>query len=495
MPRPTRTPARTQARTAKTSPARALPASVLLALGLVLSLGPPATGATPPGLFVVDGRTPVHAVAMARHAEPPDVIPGSAMLRRVAGVLAELTSRDLAQLRRSVNTRTRVPEDVRVREHLATLHLFAHGGSSRVELARVEHGWIMARSPETGAAVRLDEHVVAPMLSDWGRPIPDPPPDQGEPGEPVAHPGPHTPSPIRLDEATATARFGRGGRSPFADPMTRDLSRERFTIRRPLGHRADRPVGLLVWISPENEAEIPETIFEAADTMGLICITPADAGDDRSPLDRFQLALDAVATASASWWINSEQVYIAGLSGGARVASTLLTSFPDVFRGAVCVAGLDSHHRVGIGDGRFWPKSHERPAGGLGRLLTERRVAVITGPREINFNEIRGRSRMLQREGLPVRVFDFPDQLHDMPTPERVGEAVRWVDSPRAEAFEASAEEARGLLDRYLARRGEAGPEDEADTRLLERVTVVGPWTEPAWHAARLLGYETGGGP
>lgn len=475
-----------------------LPLPIAAFAGLVFlaasSIAAPATTR----VFDPAGRPPTHAIAMARHTSPPDRVPDSPMLRQIAGVVAELNGRDLAQLRRSVNTQTRVPGDVRVREHIATLHLSAADASTRVELARVEHGWLMARSLETGVAVRLEESAAAAILSTWPRPRPAPPSDPlatPEPGEIVTLAGPHTPSPIRLDQATVSSRFGRRNPPPLTAPLTRDLAHETFRFRRPVGHRPDRPAGLLVWISPENEADLPDAIFEAADKAGLICITPTGIGDDRPSLDRFQLVLDAVAIASASWWVDPDRVFIAGFSGGARAASTLLACFPDVFTGAVCAAGLDSHHRVSVGDGRSWPKAHDIPTGELGRMLRHRRVAVITGPRDQDFNEIRGRVRLLQRDGLPFRVFDFADQTHAMPKPDRLLTTLEWVDQPRADAFEASARQARSLLDRYRTRRGDAGPEDEADARLLERVTVVGPWTEPAWHAARLLGYETGEAP
>jgi hypothetical protein len=67
--------------------------------------------------------------------------------------------------------------------------------------------------------------------------------------------------------------------------------------------------------------------------------------------------------------------------------------------------------------------------------------------------------------------------------------ALEWVDRPVQSAREELSERGANLLERYRAEHGEAPPPDERARRLLERVTIVAPWTEPAWRAAGLLGY------
>lgn len=445
--------------------------------------------ATPGRIFDINGRPPQHAVVMAPGAEPPARIPDSPMLRQLTGVFDELTPRDVAALRRAIAPETRVPADAAVRERLAVLHLSTRTASTRVEIDRVEHGWILARALDEPFAVRLEESLVRPFLDRWPAPRPAADKQELEPGVEGELAKPYTPSPFRLDERTVCDRFNRGGRSPFADPLARDLCNERFVARRPAAHDPNRPAGLLVWISPTMDADLPDALFPAADKFDLVCISPGRAGNDRIAVDRFQLALDAVATASARWWIDPDQVYVAGMSGGGRIASMLWACFPDIFRGGVGVVGMNSSDLVGIGDGRYWPKTHERPDGPLGRLLATQRFAAITGPRDFNFKEIGGRTRVMLRQGLAVRVFDFADQQHDMTSADHFTQAIEWTHQPWLDAFESSTVDAQRLLDSYTTRYGEAAPPDDRAVKLLERVTIVGPWTGPAWHAAALLGY------
>ncbi len=463
---------------------------------LLVSLTVAAAG--PSRLFDVQNRPARRAVVMTPGEAPPAIIPDSAMLRRLAGVIDVLSKDDIAAFRRSINTNTRIPPEPDITRWLAVLHLYPvarprHARTtppvvSQVEIDRVEHGWYLARSLETGEAVRLESGVIEPILSRWTLP-PAPPADDLAPGETAELPGPYTPSPIRLDEKTVSDRFSRGGRPIFPEPMSRRLADERFVARRPVGHNPARPAGLLVWISPTDGPGLPEEILPAADELGLIVISPANAGNDRLAVDRIQLALDAVATASARWWIDPGRVDIAGMSGGGRIASMLWSCFPDVFTGGVGVVGMNSQHLVGIGDGRYWPKAFTRPSGPLGRSITGHRFAAVTGPRDFNFNEIRARARLLRRAGLDVRVFDFEDQTHAMPTPEHFKQALTWVHRRHLDDFAKQTKEADRLMNVYTAKFGDAPPKNNRARRMLERITEVGSWTEPAWHAAELLGY------
>lgn len=451
----------------------------------------------PTRIFEIEGRTAHHAIAMAPWGVPPDRIFDAPMLRQIQGVVAVLNSRELAQLRRSIQPQTRPPEDLRVHTPIAVLHLSAGDASTRVLLGRVDHGWILARSLDQPVAARLDESVLAPMLASWNPPRPNPTLAEEllEAAVIAQLDPPFIPSPIRLDRVTVSTRLARGGGGPDAVPLSRDLSREGFSVRLPTGFRPDRSTGVFVWCGAGQNNEIPPELAEAADALALIIIAPSNLAPDRALVDRLQLALDAVSTVSSRWWIDPARVYSGGLADGARLASILWSCFPDVFAGGVGVAGLNSHHDVDLADGRRWAKSHDRPAGQLGRSIAGTRFAVITGPRDPAFAEIRARVDQLRRDQLDARVFDFADQAAERIVPARVRLALEWADEPRREARDKAAREAETLLDAYKARYAEGPPRDARAEKLLERITIAGPYTEPAWTAAEWLAVQPSTGP
>lgn len=476
-----------------------MPRYLLLAYLLLCTVG----GAVFGSPFSINGTLPRRAVATAPWASLPDGnVPDSPMLRTLTGVAGALTARDLRDLDRAVARQTRVPPDAAIAEPLWTIHLSGPDDVIEVRIGRVDEGWLLAEGAEGRA--RLEERVVARLSSDWAPLRPDPSVvaaatvsvRAGDPDDAESTPrGVLTPRPvasgIRLDAVTLATRFARGGPVPFRDPLTRSIDRESFTLSVPGDAPGNRPMGLLVWINPTESGEPPSELNEAADALSLAIITPEHAGNDRPVVDRLQVALDAVQTASGSVWIDPDRVYIAGMSGGGRLSSMLWAGAPDVFTGAVGVVGLNSHHQVPTGKGTVWPASHRLPAGDLSRALRPHPIAAISGPRDFNFTECRLRINQLRREGFAARLFDVPRLGHVMPDAAIMTDALTWIDRPVHEARAEAAARAQRVLDRIDPDVLE-NPEamlNERDRRALERVTLLAPWTDPAWRAATRLGY------
>lgn len=311
------------------------------------------------------------------------------------------------------------------------------------------------------------------------------------PAETVTLAQPYRAAPVVFDETTIRHRLNGGRRSELPETQ-RYLPEERLLMRLPRDCSPRRPAGLIVWINPTNDGAPPDILHAAADQLGCVLVGIADAGNRRLSTDRYQLALDAVATVRSRVHVDPSRVYAAGFSGGARVASTLVACFPEVFTGAIPVGALSAPRPVPLGDGRFVVNGYREPDGATWRLFRQRRVAPISGPLDFNHRETVHAVQMLERERAHIRLFEYEDMAHTLPTPERLAEALRWIDAPASRAREEAAQEAAKLLDGYLAR---FGPEplalEDADQRridLLTRVTVVAPWSDAAWRACALLG-------
>jgi hypothetical protein len=314
------------------------------------------------------------------------------------------------------------------------------------------------------------------------------------PSEPLAETvqllQPYRASHIILDEATIRERLS-GGRETALPPTNLYLRDEAFHLRLPTGYDPSAPAGLVVWVSASDDGRPPQVLEPAADELGFILIGADDSGNPRLATDRYQLALDAVATVSGRYHIDPARVYVTGISGGGRIASTLVGCFPDVFTGAVPVVGVSYCEHVPLGDGRFIPAAYRRPAAPFWRLLRERRIAPVSGELDFNHREIVNAVRLMQRDGLAVRLFEYDDMAHTLPTAERFAEAARWVDEPARLDREKSRREADTALASYEAKFGGTPPESAAQRRILEQITVTGPWSPAAWRACELLGVTT----
>jgi len=120
-----------------------------------------------------------------------------------------------------------------------------------------------------------------------------------------------------------------------------DLSQERFLTYVPAPPASGR-YGLVVFVPPWPGAMLPKAWTPVLERAGLIFVTAARSGNDATTLGRREpLAVLAAVNMLQRYPIDPARVYIAGLSGGSRVALRLAIAYPDLFRGAILNSGSD----------------------------------------------------------------------------------------------------------------------------------------------------------
>lgn len=121
-----------------------------------------------------------------------------------------------------------------------------------------------------------------------------------------------------------------------------DLSQEKFVVYVPTDTPPKNGYGLLVFVPPWPQAELPYGWAPPLARHGVIYVSTANAGNDADVMDRrAPLALLAYENIRGRYPLDGTRVYIGGMSGGARVALHIALAYPDVFRGALLDAGGD----------------------------------------------------------------------------------------------------------------------------------------------------------
>ena len=129
------------------------------------------------------------------------------------------------------------------------------------------------------------------------------------------------------------------GRTLAEQPL--DLAQERFTLYVP-AKAPPQGYGLLVFISPSDEAKLPPGWASILDRYGLVFVAAQHSGNDRNVIGRrAPLALEAAWNVQQRYPIDAARVFVGGFSGGSRVALQLALAYPDLFRGAFLDAGSD----------------------------------------------------------------------------------------------------------------------------------------------------------
>ncbi len=141
-------------------------------------------------------------------------------------------------------------------------------------------------------------------------------------------------------------RAVRSGMTVIEQPLK--LAQEDFVVYVP-ARRPPHGFSLLVFVPPWQDARLPAGWAPALERYGVIFVSAARSGNSEGVSDRREpLALLAAFNAMHQFPIDADSVYVAGFSGGARVALRLALAYPDLFRGALLNAGSDA-----IGDAQI----------------------------------------------------------------------------------------------------------------------------------------------
>jgi predicted esterase len=149
-----------------------------------------------------------------------------------------------------------------------------------------------------------------------------------------------------------------------------DLSAERFVVHAP-PQAPTGGYGVLVFISPNQEAKVPAGWEPILDQYGVIYVSAERSGNAEDVLGRrMPLALLALENIRRRYNLDPDKIYIGGFSGGARVALRVALDYPDVFRGALLNAGSDP---IGA------PPNHLPAPDLFARFQTASRIVYVTG--------------------------------------------------------------------------------------------------------------------
>jgi dienelactone hydrolase len=195
------------------------------------------------------------------------------------------------------------------------------------------------------------------------------------------------------------------------------ITNESFQIVIPRTYSTNGSWGLLVWISPSDDPDISLDWQEELKSQELLFVSARRSGNQRHPLDRFRLALDATCNVCRRYKVDRKRIYVGGFSGGGRMASMLGVAYADLFTGTLCVCGVNFYKEVGVAGGKYYPATFVPDPGVL--LLGKRsgRFVLLTGENDQNRENTKSLSMSgFKREGFRnVLYLEVPGMGHAMP--------------------------------------------------------------------------------
>ena len=171
------------------------------------------------------------------------------------------------------------------------------------------------------------------------------------------------------------------------------------------------------------------------DRHHLLWVGPNRIGNETDALLRSYMALEAVRNAKREFAIDDAHVYVAGISGGGRVASHAAVVAADTFTGGFYFVGCDFYRDVPLvpGDkhGKYYRGFWRKPDAKIVKQAKQHRYVLLTGSDDFN----RGNTHAvydgyLKGNFAHVTLFDVPGLGHTLPNAEWFEKGITFLDAP-----------------------------------------------------------------
>lgn len=189
----------------------------------------------------------------------------------------------------------------------------------------------------------------------------------------------------------------------------------RWQITLPANYKAQAPQGLLIYISPQDSGEIYDMWIPLLTEKNLIWISADKSGNSYSPQRRVLQALLAIQLASKNYQVDKQRIYLAGFSGGGRVASMMAPLYPEVFTGAIFMGGANHW-------GSRLPDKIS--------LMRKKSYVFINGDSDFNLKESKQVSKKFRQADIGnLEFFEVPGLGHMPPDTKWLAAAIDFLDA------------------------------------------------------------------
>lgn len=210
-----------------------------------------------------------------------------------------------------------------------------------------------------------------------------------------------------------------------------DSKKQHYELFVPPGYSPKKSYPLVLFISAGGNPAGWKSWEAVCKDKGILFASPHEAGNDVPMERRVHVVMDVLDDLRRKYTVDPDRTYLAGFSGGGRVAMAIAFALPEYFGGAIPVcAGGDLREES-------WLRQ---------RVADRLSVAMITGEHDFNRGEVeRFRGPMLSGVGVRTKVWAVPGLGHAIPGPKEFSTAFNWL--------EESLPDRRKLAEKYPASR------------------------------------------
>ncbi|MDG1707310.1 MAG: prolyl oligopeptidase family serine peptidase [Emcibacteraceae bacterium] len=187
-----------------------------------------------------------------------------------------------------------------------------------------------------------------------------------------------------------------------------------WEIYLPMGYDVNKPAGVMIYVSPQNIINVPDSWMSIMDDKNLIWIAARNSGNEIFTTNRILYALAAIQHLQDNYAIDTERTYISGFSGGGRVASIAASQYPSIFKGAAYICGAN-----------FWNNISNEQL----HQLKDNRFVFITGTQDFNLDDTKQVYGKYKRSGAKnIKLMVISRMGHATPKRNRFLQAIQFLD-------------------------------------------------------------------
>lgn len=201
-----------------------------------------------------------------------------------------------------------------------------------------------------------------------------------------------------------------------------DPTKERYLVHVPASYSGKDSYGVIVFIDAGDEINsLPAGWETGLDIRKYIFVAAQNSGNDQARARRLGLAVLGALEIAKQYRVDPNRVFVAGFSGGARMAGMLGFYQSDLFRGTIQNCGADFYRSVPIVLATSQVDTAGRPYG-----LLEASQEDVVAAKQVRFALVTGsgdfrRGNILdifhggfEPDGFQTKLFDVPGMGHDI---------------------------------------------------------------------------------
>lgn len=183
----------------------------------------------------------------------------------------------------------------------------------------------------------------------------------------------------------------------------------------PKGYSADSPAGVVVYVSPSRSGTPPHGWASVMDDHNLIWISANQSGNRALAPRRVVKAILALEAIRQQYAIDDTRIYIAGFSGGGKVASMIATHFATTFVGGLFICGVE-----------FWDADEPQYI----EAIRSNRYVFLTGERDQALEPTKRVYRSYRDAGVPnTKLVIVRKMGHSNPPRNEISKAIEYLET------------------------------------------------------------------